>query len=246
MYFRDRLRCPQYLCSTTVVANFCVDEEPAPFRWLFRRKGGRVIYNGLDVVGLRALPHKKLPVRSEYRLIFAGRLAPQKGIPIAIRALDILKKRGVDVHLTLFGTGPGHYVTELEELVNQLELQSDVTFFGECGDWQAYASDSHSLVFPTRGEGTSNVILEALAVGIPVVISDVAMTRDLLVDDETAIVVRSDIVDEWANELHRVIADNALREAIGRAGRALAERFSVGEMVKQYQRVYDDLLLPSS
>jgi glycosyltransferase involved in cell wall biosynthesis len=242
---RDRLRLPQYLVSDRIISNFDIDEEPFLFRWLYRRKHGSCIFNGIAVDALRALPVKELPVRAEHRLMYAGRLAPQKGLATALKALQCLVYEEYDVHLTLFGEGPELYEAELHTLVAELSLESHVTFFGQCRDWQAYASDATALVFPTHGEGTSNVILEALAVGLPVVISDIAMARQLLADRENALVVESSDPELWAERIRELLNSDEVRSSLKQGGMKLSEAFSVPGMVAQYDDLYQSLLAES-
>jgi glycosyltransferase involved in cell wall biosynthesis len=239
---RDRLRLPQYWVSDRIISNFDIEEEPFPFRWLYARKQGSCIFNGLNIQTLRELPKKEFPVRAKHRLMYAGRLAPQKGLPTALQALQLLVDQGYDVHLTLFGEGPAPYEAELHALVDELKIEAHVTFFGQCRDWQAYAGDATALVFPTKGEGTSNVILEALAVGLPVIISDIAMTRQLLKDGETAIIVETDDPIKWATAITTILDDVKLRENLSLGGSALSDSFSVPTMVEQYDKLYQDLL----
>jgi len=242
---RDGLRLPQYLVSDRIVSNFDVDEEPFPFRWLYRRKQGSRIFNGIAVDALRALPAKEFPVRAKYRLMFAGRLAPQKGLPTALKAVKCLVDQGYDAHLTLFGEGSTPYEAKLHALVDELSLQEHVTFFGQCLDWQAYGNDAAALIFPTHGEGTSNVILEALAVGLPVVISDIAMARQLLVNRESALVVTSPEPEPWAQCIRELLDSDTLRTSLKTGGMTLSEVFSVPRMVAQYDELYKSLLAES-
>jgi glycosyltransferase involved in cell wall biosynthesis len=209
---------------------------------VYARKQGSRIFNGLNILALRGLAKKELPVRAKHRLMYAGRLAPQKGLPTGLRALKLLVDQGYDVHLTLFGEGPALYEAELHALVDELGLPEQVTFFGQCRDWQAYASDATALVFPTKGEGTSNVILEALAVGLPVIISDIAMARQLLKNGETAMIVESGEPAIWAGEIRRVLDDSTLHGKLSEGGSALSESFSVPSMVEQYDQLYQELL----
>ncbi len=239
---RDCLRLPQYLVADRIVSNFDVNEEPLPFRWLYRWKQGSRVFNGIDVDRLRAISPKQLPVRAEHRLLYAGRLAPQKGLPSAFKALKCLVEQGYGVHLTLFGEGPASYEAELHALVAELALNRHVTFYGQCRDWQAYAEDAVALIFPTHGEGTSNVILEALAVGMPVVISDIAMARQLLEDGENAIIVETRAPEDWSSRIIQLLDSLSVQKHLRRGGQALSQIFSVERMVKSYERLYDQLL----
>ncbi len=240
---RDLLRLPQYWVSDRIISNFSVEEEPFPFRWLYRRKSGECIFNGISVDALRSLAPKLLPVRAEHRLMYAGRLAPQKGLSTSFKALRCLIDQGYDVHLTLFGEGPKPYEAVLHDLVKELYLESRVTFFGQCRDWQAYARDAAAIIFPTKGEGTSNVALEALSVGLPLVISDIAMSRQLLSDSVNALVVADSSPEEWASRIGQILTSASMKKKLSREGMKLSEQFAVSTMVTRYEQLYKELVI---
>jgi glycosyltransferase involved in cell wall biosynthesis len=239
---RDLFRLPQYFMAKRIVSNFDVSEEPRLFRRLYNKKCGECILNGIAFDQLRSMQQRQLRARAKHRLIFAGRLAPQKGIPVALRALNLLIDQGLDVHLTLFGEGPDFYEAELRNLVGELSLSEHVTFYGECRDWQAYAEDATALIFPTKGEGTSNTVLEALSVGLPVVISDIAMARALFKNRIHAVVVNSEEASVWADEIAQLLECSALSSTLSSNGRELSEQFSVASMVQSYERIYGSLM----
>jgi len=238
---RDRLRSLQYFLANRIVSNFEIEEEPVMFKWLYRKKRGCVIANGLDIRALRGLEGKSLPNQAAYQLIYAGRLVPQKGIPTALRALRELVKVNSDVHLTIFGEGPDDYVAKLLLMVNQYGIYEKVTFFGGCRNWHAYATHAHALIFPTKGEGTSNTILEALAVGLPVIVSDIQMSRAMLYHEGTALVVKSGNPRAWALEMQKLLKKSCLRRSVARNGRLLADSFSMENMTTSYAILYREL-----
>lgn len=210
---------------------------------MFNQKKGQVIHNGLDLSKLRNLASKKLDSDSIYQLIFAGRLAPQKGIEVVLDTLKLLLQKNIDVHLTLFGDGNPPYVKSLRSRVIENGISESVTFFGGCADWQAYANDADALIFPSHGEGTSNVVLEALTVGLPVVISDIAMSRELLSNHENALIVASNEASDWFAAIADFMNDGALRDKLSKNGQSLSEQFSVESMVAAYEALYQEMLV---
>lgn len=236
--YRNVFRYLQIMAANCVISNFEVDEEPALFRYLFRRKGGVAIANGLDVEGLRGLPPREFPERAEWRLVYSGRLSPEKRIEIAFQAVKALLGHGKDVHLTLFGEGDPSYVRELAGVVEELGIQRNITFYGQCEGWVAYASDAHALLFPSRGEGTSNVVLEALAIGLPVVISDIAMARRLFQHEISAFIVSSKDADAWTDAIRTVLEQPQLRARLSVNGKKVAGEFRTEVMVRSYASVY--------
>lgn len=242
MMLRDWLAAPQHFLAKKIVSNFPVMEEPAWFRSVYKRNKGCVIFNGLDLDRIKSLPPRSLEVRAEYRLIFAGRLAPQKGILTAFDALQELSRYGLDVHLTLFGEGPKEFIDYLRAYVEKLEINHLITFFGQCKDWQAFAGDVDALLCPSKGEGTSNVVLEALAAGVPVIISDIAMSRQLLTHSENALIAPSDESNVWASLCRSLLQDSELQSSLRRNGKRFSEQFNRSSMVNAYDDLYQKLL----
>ncbi len=239
---RDRLRYPQYMLADRIIANFDVEDEPILFRHLYAARKGLVIENGLDLERLRSMPFKMLPLRTVHRLIYAGRLDPKKGLPVAFHAISLLVRAGVDVSLAIFGEGTAAYEAYLRSIVVRLGLQERVIFLGNHQDWQAYAGDADALVFPSLGEGTSNVVLESLAIGLPVIISDIAMTRQMLSDGENAVIVPDNDKQSWRDAIWKTISDSDLREKIRAAGRKTADQYSIAGMVSRYEEMYQEIV----
>ena len=99
------------------------------------------------------------------------------------------------------------------------------------------------FVLPSRAEGISNTILEAMACGLPVVATDVGGNGELVDAGHTGSLVRSGDAGALAQALSLLAQDPALARAHGRAGRErVLVRFSLQSMVASYQRVYDDVL----
>ena len=243
MMLRDWLSAPQHFLANRVVSNFPVDEEPAWFRAVYKRKNGCVVFNGLDLECIASHEPKRLPMRSEFRLIYAGRLAPQKGISLALDAVSLLRGQGLDIHLTLFGEGSDGYVEKLVTYMKAIELDDGaVTFYGQRQDWQVYAADADALLCPSKGEGTSNVVLEAMASGIPVVISDIAMSRQLLSQNETALIIKTESGEAWAAGILELLNNEALGSTLRGNGVEFAEGFRFSKMVQSYRDLYLNLL----
>lgn len=99
------------------------------------------------------------------------------------------------------------------------------------------------FVLPSRVEGISNTILEAMSSGLPVLATDVGANRELVADGVSGTIVPPDDPDRLAQQLVLLATDPARSAAMGRAGRAAVEaRFSLEAMVAAYENVYDRLL----
>lgn len=119
-------------------------------------------------------------VSNKFRIVFVGRLMPQKRCRDLIRACALLDKEKIDWHLDIIGDGPLR--SELENQVYKLELGPRVNFTGYQDDVRGFLQQMDILVLPSEKEGMSNVILEAMSLGLPVLASDVGSARNQLGD----------------------------------------------------------------
>jgi L-malate glycosyltransferase len=189
------------------------------------------------------------PVRSGYdldepaRIVFAGRLHQQKGLDTLLTATAQILVRRPDLRfrLELFGEGPED--AALRALAASLGIQDIVRFQGSCDDVMTELSGADVFVLPSRAEGLSNALLEALSVGTPAVVSDLPGNRVAVEHGKNGLLVDVGAVDELAEALIRLLDDARLREQLGRAGRSTIEqRFTIAATARAYAELYDELL----
>jgi glycosyltransferase involved in cell wall biosynthesis len=175
------------------------------------------------------------------RLIGAvGRLWPQKRVKDLIWAADLLKTTRDDTHLLIVGDGPQRQ--RLERYREQSQITDRVHFLGERDDVPRLMQHIDVLWLASEYEGQSNAILEAMAAGVPVVATDIAGNRDLVLDGETGYLVPVGDRFEFTRRTHWLLDDAALKQRLGDAGRqrALSE-FSVERMVDRHADLYQRL-----
>lgn len=147
-----------------------------------------VIPNGVNLVAeqVRRAPRGDGPLR----LLFVGRLARNKGVPDLVRAMEILDREGAggSVHLDLAGAGP-----LLADLSGACKLPN-VRFWGKVTDEQLEMlyRQAHVFVLPTLFEGMPTVVLEAMARSLPVLVTDVGATTELVDDANGRIIAKAD------------------------------------------------------
>ena len=176
----------------------------------------------LDAVAPPTVPTLEGPLR----LLFVGRLVSQKGLDVLFRALSKLKDHK-DWTLTIAGEGP--LKDELARAGQGLKLSDQIVFRGwlERDHLPAVYRDADVFVLPSRDEGMPNAMLEAMAAGLPVIGSRVAGIDEVVVDDETGLLVPPDDAEALANALETVIEDRDKTFALGQAARKrVAERYS--------------------
>jgi len=155
------------------------------------------------------------------RLLSVGRLVHQKGLDLAMHALAELK----DLEWEWCIAGDGPQINVLISLANELGIQDRITFPG----WRSHAElvecykGSNLFLFPSRHEGMPNVVLEAMASGLPVVASRIAGNEELVLDGETGLLFPSEDVESLCVALRKLLIDNSQRQKMGNASRRRVE-----------------------
>lgn len=176
-------------------------------------------------------------------LVSAGRMVPQKGQEVLIDALPAVLERHPDSRLVLAGEGPLR--GQLEERVRRLCLEQHVDLPGTREDLPALLAAADAFVLPSRWEGLSIVLLEALALGVPTVTTDVPGSGTALLDGQEGWLVQPDDPAALARALVELLDDPRRARARGRAARARVEReHGAEDQARRYLELYRDLLDP--
>lgn len=187
----------------------------------------RVVRCGVDALFLQTKP---TPPPASRRFVCVGRLAEQKGQLILIEAAGQLQREGIDFELILAGDGPMR--GEIERLIDRLGLGGQVKLVGWQTNTQVYdlIRDSRAMVLPSFAEGLPVVIMEALALGRPVISTYVAGIPELVLPGETGWLIPASSVAALAAAMRQAL-DTPI-EVLDRMGRAGAKR------VAQYHDVH--------
>jgi glycosyltransferase involved in cell wall biosynthesis len=181
-----------------------------------------VVRCGVDESFLETSPDGLDPVA---RLVSVGRLAEQKGVPVLFDAAARLASAGIDFELTLVGDGPMR--RELEASAARLGLGERVTFAGwlGAGEVRALVARSRALVLASFAEGLPIVIMEALALGRPVVATDVGAVAELVETGATGWLVPAGSATALADAMRAALeAPRAELDRLGAAGAALVRQ----------------------
>jgi glycosyltransferase involved in cell wall biosynthesis len=188
-----------------------------------------VIPNGVDVTRFDG-PRDPVPGR----LLFLGRLAPQKRPDLAVRALALVE--GAELHLA--NDGPER--AAVERLAAELGVSQRVRFLGYRDDVPALLARAACLVLTSDYEGASLTVLEAMAAGVPVVATRVGGVEEAL--DGAGVVVEPGEAAAVAAGVERVLGDPETAAQLGEAGRRRArERFTRERMVAETVALYGEL-----
>jgi glycosyltransferase involved in cell wall biosynthesis len=148
-----------------------------------------------------------------------------------------------DVRWQLSILGEGTLRRDLERLTEQLGLSAEVSFCGKVDDVPARLRGSDIFVLPSRAEGMSNALLEAMASGLPCITTRVPGNLGLMQDGRNGLVATSDSPDELAQMMERMVRDQKLRMSLGRAARDWVEKNYAMELVAdRYIELYERLV----
>jgi glycosyltransferase involved in cell wall biosynthesis len=177
-------------------------------------------------------------------ILFIGNFTRPKGADILLRALALLRGRqggGITWRLDLLGDGPDR--SALRGLAEDLGIAASVRFMGLRSDVRDRMRDAALMVLPSRSEGLSNVLLEAMACGLPVVSTRVSGSVDVVEDSVNGLLVEPERPEELAGAIQLLLQDRALAQRLGRQARAtVLEKYSLDTVAEQYIALYRWLL----
>jgi glycogen(starch) synthase len=199
-----------------------------------------VIYNGIDAAVPPAAPV------SEPRLLYVGRLAHEKGADVTIDAFALLKQQLPAARLTVAGDGPMR--AHLESRATRAGVRDSIDFLG----WVVpdrvtrLISEQAVVIMPSRQDSLPLVALEAGAMARPVVASRVGGLPEIIVNEETGVLVDSDDARGFADACARLLTAPAEAVRMGRAARnRVRDLFSWERHVAAYDALYRSLALRS-
>jgi colanic acid/amylovoran biosynthesis glycosyltransferase len=171
------------------------------------------------------------PVRHEgigRRLLFVGRLAGVKGLPMLLDAVALVKASHPEVKLTLAGDGPDR--ARLEEQARRLGIAANVEFLGYRSQAQVreLLQQTDVFVMGSFAEGVPVVLMEAMAAGVPVVATQIAGIPELVEPGVNGLLVPPGDVGSLAAAIERLVEDPSLRSTLGANGSAkVAAEFNI-------------------
>jgi lipopolysaccharide heptosyltransferase II len=176
-----------------------------------------------------------------------GRITPLKGHDYFLKAMAKAIRSMPQIKVWIVGDAPKHkmhYKEELEVLAQHLGIRDKVEFLGNRQDVPQLLSQTDVLVLSTvTQEAFGRVILEAQAIGVPVVATKVGGVVDIIDDGETGLLVMPKDVDSMAREVLRLLSDKTLAQNIVEKARVkLKSKFTLEHMASKTIRVYEELL----
>jgi glycosyltransferase involved in cell wall biosynthesis len=203
----------------------------------------QTIYNGLDVSEWMASTR---PVRSRDEVVVTtvGNIRRVKGHDVLVRAAALIVAQFPNVKFSVAGEVlEQDYFVELQTLVQSLGLSQQFRFVGGVTNLREHLFAADIFVLPSRSEGFSNALIEAMAAALPIVATDVGGNAEAVTDGVNGFIVPAEDPAALAGAILRLLSDPVRAKAMGIAGEAIAaKQFTTEAMMSQIARTYQKLL----
>jgi glycosyltransferase involved in cell wall biosynthesis len=208
-----------------------------------------VIYSGIELNKFIDLPlEEKQNFKKELRipensLIVGtlGRLVPVKGPEFLVEAAKHIISKFPDTFFML--TGDGYLRLDLEKKALDFGLKENIIFLGWRDDAAKILSVYDVFVLPSLNEGMGRVLVEAMALGKPIVASRIGGIPDLVTHGKNGFLVPPKDPEELAKYIQILLEDKEKRNKMGLAGKKMAMNFRAENMVKKIEKLYEELLM---
>ncbi|MBT2738384.1 glycosyltransferase family 4 protein [Bacillus sp. ISL-7] len=176
----------------------------------------------------------------DFILVYAGELSYRKHQDHLIEAVSLLKNKIPTIKLLLAGTG--NLLDQYQDQVQRLKLQNHVHFLGYRNDIPNLMILSDVAVSSSRQEGLPVNVMEAMATGLPLVVSDCRGNRDLVRNGENGNVIKDDDVNGFAEAIERLYKSEELRGKCREHNLKLINTYSIENVSKEMEAIYKDCL----
>ncbi|MFW5928066.1 MAG: glycosyltransferase [Thermoplasmatota archaeon] len=195
---------------------------------------------GIDTDKFKPIPSPSSS-SDKAKVLYVGRLHELKGLNYLIEAFSDVKEKYSDVELLIIGGGDLR--EELKELVHKEGLDQHVKFIGEVEHSKLidYYQNSDIFVLPSLSEGLSNVIMEAMACGLPVIATDVGGNSELVEHENGGFLIRSRDVPSLSKALERLLKDPELRKHMGKFNRKRVKRFDRETVLSKKAEILEEV-----
>jgi len=192
-----------------------------------------IIFNPVDTN--KFMNHQTKKISNIVNFITVGRLNPVKNQQMLIRAMAELYKVMPSIYLTI--VGGGELQNKLQELSVQLKLSDVINFTGNINNVPEKLSYADIFVLTSHYEGLPMSILEAMAMGLPIIATNVGGVPDIV--STNGILIEEGNIDELVDAMEKLACDIKLRQSMGIVSRREAEKYDIGDIVMKYQDLYE-------
>lgn len=204
----------------------------------------KVIYNGIDLTtfeNIKPLLKKDFNIKGDPIIGIVARLVPEKGYEFALKALPIVLGEFSNAKLVIIGAGPLR--KNLENLSDKLGISEHVEFLGYQENVESLAADFDVFVLPSVSEGLGLSLLEAMALGKPVVATAAGGIPEVVESGVNGFLVPPGDEISLATAVIKVLSSKQTAFYLGQAAqRTVFEKFSARVMAEKTMEIYDNLL----
>ncbi len=175
------------------------------------------------------------------KIVGIGRLNKNKNWELIIHACELLKDEGREIEFSIIGDGPEK--ENLLKLIEDLNLEDNIFLLGSIPNISCQLTRYDIFCLCSHIEGMPNVVMEASAVGLPVVATKVGGLVEIVEDGNTGFLIEDNYLDQLVDKMRNLILDPSLREKMGKAGsKKMAVEYSYEKYVSTYISIYSKLL----
>lgn len=234
-------RCDYGIAASRSVKDFMVKR-----RYLDANKI-KVVYYGTSLAEFTSVDREKINVeRAKWKVPpgskiigYVGRLDEQKGVPYLIAAASELLKDGMNIKLIIVGDGP--MLPTLRKQCDEQSISESVIFTGHSSNVPAVMSAFDIQVFPSLWEGSPLALFESMAVGLPIVSTNVDGLGEVLRHNESALLVRPRSSRELSKAIHELVNNPAKAVKLATEAKNDSAKYDVQNTVTAMENIYAEL-----
>lgn len=205
-----------------------------------------VVSNGVDLSKFRKIRYSKLIKKYKLskvnkRILYIGRLSIEKSIHTIIEAMPYILKEFKNVHLDIIGKG--NLRKDLEELAQRLNVQNNITFFGRLSDKELLMAYNACdlFVLPSIAELEGMVVLEAMACGKPIIISDSKLSASSDFVDGNGFVFKLQDPKDLAKKALILLKNDKIRKKMGIKSYKNVKEYDINKSIDKLEKIYNSL-----
>lgn len=181
--------------------------------------------------------------RGGFTFVFVGRIVRDKGINELVAAFDRLHQRHADTRLVLVGRREDDLDPVKQETLDRIDRGDGIEAVGAQSDVRPFYADADALVFPSYREGFPNVVIEAGAMGLPSIVTDINGSREIIIDGQNGVIVPPQNEEALYQAMERFVEHPEELKAMAANARPLiASRFEQGYVRKCLYDFYHEIL----
>lgn len=247
IYFN--LFAKQYINKASAIHFTTKDEQEKVTKYLGITAPSFVIPNGIDISSIALSAESKARIIDKKYILILGRIDKKKGFDILIPVFANIIKKFNDLILVIAGDDKSPYAQEVRNMIEDMKINKNIIFTGQVTGDDKWALYKNALMFvlPSYSENFGMSVVEAMACGCPVVISDKVGIYKEVADNNAGIIVNT-TAESVEEGILKLLNDEKLRKTISYNGKAMVEKFYdidkvANDMLEVYEKIQQKLFI---